>query len=676
MFHTLVHSIVIYLHHHPHAAGIIVFFIACGEALAVVGTVIPGSVTLTAVGVLIGSRVIPGVSTLIWAMSGAVVGDFLSYAIGLYYKKRIHKIWPFRKYPKFMEKGEAFFRKHGGKSVVIGRFFGPARSMVPLIAGTLNMRPGRFLLAAVPSACAWAICYMLPGILLGAISLEFPPGLAFEFIVAVLIIIALCVGLTWLIHFCSRHFAKKVDQATYKFWKYLRRGERSHWITSLLTDPRHPENHRQLILVVYALITAGLFLLLAVNVFTHGVLTVVDKPIANLLRTLRTGVGDDIMLVFTILGSKYVMLVSATLILLWFCIKRYWRIAVHWLAVIVLASGTVELMKLLLYSPRPDFLLHGPISSSFPSGHTCLTTCFLGTLAMLLAQALQAKYRRALYVTVGVIIGLVGLSRLYLTAHWLSDVVGSVLLGITIILLVTISYRRGDICHVAVKQFIAVVVGIFLLVWLAFGLYGFKTEQHNYSLYWPTYTISVQAWQTRTPKEIPLYRPSRFGHPLEAFNLEWLGRLKNIKHSLEQQGWKTHEPDFTVKGLLDRLSTTSTSHPLPLLPQLYHNKYPGLLMTKEIAHSKQAIILRLWQSNIKIKNTTTPLWLGIVSYRHKHHKWFVLSKIYAKKTFLGATDEFLASLAGFRWKEIFYPLDKQPKAMRKLHWDGKLLLVR
>lgn len=676
MFQSLLQNIVTYLHYNPHAAGIIVFFIACGEAMAVIGTVIPGSITMTAVGVLIGSKVIPADVTIICAICGAIVGDSLSYFIGRYYKTRIHKIWPFRKYPHWLAKGETFFRKHGGKSVIIGRFFGPARSMVPLIAGTLNMSVGRFLLAAIPSASIWAIGYMVPGILLGAISLELPPGLAFEFIVAILVVIALCVVLTWVIQYYSRHLAKKIDEATKKLWKFLRQGKKTYWLTRLLADPRHPRNHRQLILLVYLIMVAILFLLFAGSALTHEGLIAFNVPLANLLRSFRTNIVDNIMLAFTILGSRQVMLVSAFLVLLWFCWKRYWRVASHWLAVVILTVAAVEAMKYLFFSARPGFLLNGQTNSSFPSGHTALVVSLLGFLAMLVAQELKFKLKRVPYIIAIVMAGLVGFSRLFLGAHWLTDVIGGVFLGLTIALLVTISYRRGDICRIALKQFAVIIISVFVVIWILFGFYNFKTLKHNYQLYWPTYTISSTAWQQRTTTKIPLYRPSRLGHSLEVFNVEWLGDLAKIKLSLEQQGWQVYEPNLTITGLLNRLETTSTKHPLPLLPQVYHNQYPVLLMTKDIGKDKQAIILRLWKSNIIVKNTSAPLWLGIVNYRLPYHKWFTIRKIYGRKKFLGATDEFIPYLKDFKWQEIIYSRNKQPKGIQKLHWNGKLLLIK
>lgn len=681
MLHSLVQTIITYLHHHPHAAGIIVFFIACGEALAVIGTVIPGSVTMTAVGVLIGSRVIPAYSTLVWAMAGAVLGDFISYAVGLYYKNRIHKIWPFRKYPQWLEKGEKFFSKHGMKSIIIGRFFGPARSMVPLVAGTFNMRPGRFLLAAIPSASIWAVGYMIPGILVGAISLELPPGLAIEFIVAVLIIIAACVGLTWIIQYGSRHLAKKIDSFTKRIWKNLRQHKKSHWITSLLTDPRHPRNHRQLIVAIYMLITGSIFLIIALNVFTHGPLTDFNLSLSHFMRSVRTSFGDNIILPFTVLGTPSVILSMSGLMLLWFGYKRYWRVAIHWALIMVLIVGAVGFIKLFFFSPRPGFLLNTLSFSSFPSGHTSLSVCFFGSLAMLVAQELRFTARRIPYIIAIIMVGLIGFSRIYLGAHWLTDIVGSIFLGLTVVALVVISYRRGNIQRINLKQFLIAIFTVVLGTWIIAMFMLFPKYKHNYTIAWPKATISKQDWlSTKALQngEIPWYRPSRFGHPKEVFNVEWLDNLENIKTTLQQQGWKIYPPNFTLKGLLGRLSTTASKSPLPLIPQIYHNKYPVLLMTKSLngdPKTGQTIILRLWHSSVSINGTDTQFWLGVVSYRHPYHQWFTIRKLYGIHVFLGATNDLLPYIKNYHKKLISYPVKHQPKVLRHLHWDGKLLLI-
>ncbi|MCK4607848.1 MAG: phosphatase PAP2 family protein, partial [Gammaproteobacteria bacterium] len=614
-------------------------------------------------------------STLIWAMSGAVLGDFISYLVGFHYKSRIHKVWPFTRYPEWLAKGERFFANHGGKSIIIGRFFGPARSMVPLIAGTLNMRPLRFLLFAIPSASAWAVGYMIPGIILGALSLELPPGLAIEFIVLALIVIAAFVLLTWLIRLGSKYFAKKIDKKTRVIWRFLQLKRKTHWITAILTDPYNPENHHQLILAVYAIICAILFVIIMVNVFTHGPLTIFNHSIYHLLRSLRSSICDNFFLAFTILGSKYSMLCFALLVTLWLVIRRYFRAAMHWLMVVSLSGGALVFFKELVFNARPGHLLNGPLNSSFPSGHTCLSMSLFGFLAILIAEELKPGKRRALYIVTACLIGLISFSRLYLGAHWLTDVAAGIFLGLAIVLVTTISYHRKRIAYIPPRKFLFAVCSILVLVWLLFGFYNFSSYRHNYTIDWPTHTISTQNWQQRTTDYIPLYRITRLGHTIEAFNVEWLGNLAEIKGSLKQQGWQDYEPDLTLKGILHRLASNADVYHLPLLPQIYQNQYPVLIMSK--SEQQGMLILRLWHSNIKIKNSKQPFWIGIIGYWHPSHKLLLITLPHLVRALPGGTTEaFRPFLKDYNVKSVSYATDQQPATLQRLHWDGKILLIR
>src|SRR5689334_22450943 len=84
---------------HPELAGLATFAISTAESVAIVGTIIPGSVMMTAIGTLAGMGVIPLWQTIAWAIMGAIVGDGISYWIGRKFNYRLPYHWPFRKYP-------------------------------------------------------------------------------------------------------------------------------------------------------------------------------------------------------------------------------------------------------------------------------------------------------------------------------------------------------------------------------------------------------------------------------------------------------------------------------------------------------------------------------------------------------------------------------------------------
>ena len=138
------------------------------ESLAIVGILVPGVAMLFAVAAAAGGTQMDLIPILGAAFVGAVLGDGISFFLGRYYHETIRKLPPFSSHPEWIEKGEVFFQRYGLVSVVIGRFVGPIRPVMPLIAGMLEMRPSRFLSINCISALGWAPLYILPGYLVGS----------------------------------------------------------------------------------------------------------------------------------------------------------------------------------------------------------------------------------------------------------------------------------------------------------------------------------------------------------------------------------------------------------------------------------------------------------------------------------------------------------------------------
>ncbi len=96
---------------------------------------------------------------------GAVVGDWLAYELAFWFKERITRLPPFRDHPALLRRGLDFFRRWGLPAVFIGRFFGPLRAAVPIIAGLYAMPRAQFQIANVASAAIWAAGILSPGFL-------------------------------------------------------------------------------------------------------------------------------------------------------------------------------------------------------------------------------------------------------------------------------------------------------------------------------------------------------------------------------------------------------------------------------------------------------------------------------------------------------------------------------
>jgi undecaprenyl-diphosphatase len=154
---------------HPDWAGLVVFAVALAESLAIVGVLVPGVIVLLGAGALIGTGILDFWSIAAWAAAGAIVGDGLSYWLGHHFDYLTERWRWFRLHPDHLDKGIRFFQEYGAISIALGRFFGPIRAVVPLVAGLMRMSPQRFFVANVLSALVWAPAYLAPGILLGEI---------------------------------------------------------------------------------------------------------------------------------------------------------------------------------------------------------------------------------------------------------------------------------------------------------------------------------------------------------------------------------------------------------------------------------------------------------------------------------------------------------------------------
>lgn len=135
----------------------IVFALAFGKSLAFISLLIPATVILWGIGALVGASGIAFWPLWLAAFLGAGLGDWLSYWLGVHYHDRIARMWPLSRHPDLLPRGHAFFEKWGFAGVFFGRFLGPLRAAVPLVAGACQMPRPAFQLANWTSAAAWGM---------------------------------------------------------------------------------------------------------------------------------------------------------------------------------------------------------------------------------------------------------------------------------------------------------------------------------------------------------------------------------------------------------------------------------------------------------------------------------------------------------------------------------------
>ena len=162
---TWVDSTIAFIDANRGWAGLMVFVLAFGESLAFVSLLLPFWAMLIGIGTLIGASGTTTDLIEVWiaASLGAAFGDWLSYWLGKHFHEPIGRMWPLSRYPDLIPRGHAFFEKYGMWAIVIGRFFGPLRAAVPLVAGITEMPMLQFQIANFASAFLWAGVLLAPG---------------------------------------------------------------------------------------------------------------------------------------------------------------------------------------------------------------------------------------------------------------------------------------------------------------------------------------------------------------------------------------------------------------------------------------------------------------------------------------------------------------------------------
>jgi membrane protein DedA with SNARE-associated domain len=160
----ITHMVVDFVRDYPKWAALIVFVLAFGESLAFVSLILPFWAMLVAIGTAIGAANPLIFWTIVTAAAvGAALGDWLSYWLGFHYHAQIQSIWPLKDHPNLIKNGHKFFEKWGIWAIVIGRFSGPLRASVPIVAGITEMPQWKFQIANWASAFLWAFVLLSPG---------------------------------------------------------------------------------------------------------------------------------------------------------------------------------------------------------------------------------------------------------------------------------------------------------------------------------------------------------------------------------------------------------------------------------------------------------------------------------------------------------------------------------
>lgn len=596
------------------------------EALAVIGTVVPGSSIVFAAGVLAGLRALDPWLAAACAIVGAILGDGISYEFGKHRHDAIRAMWPLRQHPKLVARGEAYFAANGGRSIFLGRFLGPVRAIVPVIAGMSNMPAHRFYAINVLSAIAWAAAHLLPGLLFGA-SLQLAGAVSSRLVILVAMIVIGLWVITQVTRLITRWGWPYVNRLRDRF--YVRASAASGPIARALLPLFDPSRHEPVALLISAtLLVAGAWLFLGVveDVVTNDTLTDVDRAIYLGLQGLRTRWSDDVMVTITQLGSAYVMIPVIAAVAVWFAITRRFRTLAYWVSAAAFAQVLVWALKYALGRTRPPTPYAAIDPYSLPSGHAALSLVVYGFLAFLLGHGKPAWEKSAFALGAAGIALLVAFSRIYLGAHWLSDVIASFGLGIAWIALLAIAYIQ----HVREGTIRATPVLLIVLATLTFvgGSYAGNHHARDVARYMKPVerpALSLDAWRGGEWRHLPAARTEIGGDREEPFSVQWAGTRAGIAEALTAHGWARPAAWKSSAALLWLLPSTPIGE-LPVLPKFDQGQPPALTLIRPI-DTRTRTVLRLWHvaDGTDASRSSMPIWAGILTIERSRPEWRLIA---------------------------------------------------
>lgn len=588
-----------------------VFLLAFLEAVPVIGSVIPGSVLIIGVAALIPTGTVQMWPLMTAAIIGAILGDGLPYWFGHRYREAILSRWPLDRYPGLVEKSRAFIHRHGGKSILLARFTPGVRGFVPVVAGIAAMPAGRFYLANGLSAFVWAPAHILPGMFLGT-SLALAGAAAGRLALLLVIVVALLWLLSWSLRFAQRVGPPLI--AAVEGWLRKWSTSRDTWLArqvQSLLDPERSELWALLLWAAVVVAAAWLFLGVLEDVVSGDPLIRIDMAIYQALQALRTPAGDSLMIGITELGDTVVTTSVTIVVLLWLVWQHAWRTAIYWAAAVGFAAALNTITKLAIHRPRPGDLGYAGVSEfSFPSGHATVNAVLYGFLAFLITRQVRPAWRLPILVVVASFAMLMAFSRLYLGAHWFSDVVASLSFATAWVIVLGLAYVRHHEKPFDHRKLAAVACCAFALIGGLNIARKYTADVQRYAVRYETPSITVADWWTTGWQRLPAYRIDLTGEDEEPLIFQWAGTLPSLKSRLLSSGWQ--EPErWTTSSVLAWL-VTADPQKLPVIPSLEAGRMPGLtLIRASDADANSRVVLRLWPADHGLRNGISyPLWVG------------------------------------------------------------------
>ncbi|MDB5047078.1 MAG: Inner rane protein YabI [Fibrobacteres bacterium] len=387
----------------------IILLVSLLEPLPLLGSFVPGQTMVLLAGFMVKQGILDFGDLVFFAAAGAILGDLMGYLAGRSYGEAL-----LTRYGKYVmlkqerfDKVKMLLHQYTGRTLVLGRFNSLTRSFSPFLAGSSGIPFLKFIVYNILGGFCWSLAFVSVGYVFGK-SFEIASRFIGQFMAIALILSGIIIVLI----------------------KLRNKGK-----------PIFNKKHRTVLIV--NVVSTYLFAKMIEDVVDAETVTKWDSWISGYIPRLKGPFTDTIAIAVSNLFTPLHLGIASLAILLYLIHKRQGYKAS--LLFTGMAGGMLicNAVMDLVHRPRPALAPGMSSGYAFPSAQTAAATLFFCSLIFLFKENIKNPFPRFLFISGNLLLPvLVGFSGIYLNAHWLSDVLGGISLGLFWLTLLILFFRN------------------------------------------------------------------------------------------------------------------------------------------------------------------------------------------------------------------------------------------
>ena len=626
--HGIIDTFLTFIQFHKELGYLAMFFISVLESIAFIGEIIPGTTLLVIIGAMAAKGLLDPEILIVASSLGAITGDVFSFWLGRKGEGSLGRFGRFVK-PEYLEKGREFVKRHGSKSILLGRFIGPLRPIVPFVTGLFGMSTRKFIIWDVISAVSWSMTYIYLGNALWIVW-EFAKMWSTRGGVLVLLLLATFITIHLLRKYIAHQsmvFLMHTGNVWDRLVNYLQ--TRSSGIIRFAgrrIDPNHFTGLKLTLAFLFFVLCFAMLTSIVVGVAETNVVTDSDLRISSYLYIFRTPGMVEFFSWIGVLGNIWALVTLGVVVMvMMLLLKEPGYIFPMWIGI---AGSYICNFAGGMFFKRPVPVMPAVAEHIyyFPSAYSTVSLMFYGYIIYFVLKAsenLRTKLN-TVFLMVPVII-LIGISRIYLGLHYFTDIeagwaLGMLWLIVSVLIAEYLEYTHphGHIHAVPskIKALCSALAACWIVLFLFFGLSEYskivdekETTFHN-KLENPE-DIFIKENFTR-------YSESLFGEKREPINIIIAAMNSDeLKNSMGKAGWQLADVS-SISNIYKRskaIITNGTYYNAPVTSAFWCSKIQDIAFERPALKEGIAEMhwVRLWKTGITTSDNKE-IFAGSVSY--------------------------------------------------------------